>query len=125
MTSQAALFAFVALLGAAVQLAALALLVALGVPELPAFPVAWLVAWAHNFAWHRGVVFRGGSRSVRGQGARSLVAAGAGLVIQTAVFAALSPVLPLLAAGAIAAACSLPTTFLLSRLWAFDRVHPA
>ncbi len=125
MTSQAALFAFVALLGAAVQLAALALLVALGIPELPAFPLAWLIAWAHNFAWHRGLVFRGGTRSARGQGVRSLTAALAGLVIQTAVFAALSALVPLLAAGAIAAACSLPTTFLLSRLWAFDHVHPA
>ncbi len=125
MRTQAALFAVVALLGAAVQLAALALLVALGVPELPAFPLAWLVAWAHNFAWHRGLVFRGGTRSAGGQGLRSLAAALAGLLIQTAVFAALSELMPLLAAGAIAAACSLPTTFLLSRLWAFDRIHPA
>lgn len=125
MTSQAALFALVALLGGAVQLAALALLVALGIGELAAFPLAWLVAWLHNFAWHRGLVFRGGTRSARGQGARSLATALAGLVIQTAAFAALSALMPLLAAGAIAAACSLPTTFLLSRLWAFDRAHPA
>lgn len=125
MSSQAALFAFVALLGAAVQLAALALLVALGAPELPAFVLGWLAAWAHNFAWHRRVVFRGGSRSAGAQGIRSLVAALAGLGIQTGVFAVLAPVLPLLAAGALAAAFSLPTTFLLSRLWAFDPMHPA
>ncbi len=125
MTSQAALFAFVALLGGAVQLAALALLVALGIPELPAFPLAWLIAWSHNFAWHRGLVFRGGTRSAGAQGVRSLVAAVAGLVVQTGLFTALSPLLPLLVAGAIAAACSLPTSFLLSRLWAFDQTRPA
>jgi len=123
--TQAVHFVLVALLGAAVQLAALALLVAAGLPELAAFPLAWLVAWAHNFAWHRRVVFGGSERAAGAQGVRSLVAALTGLGVQTGVFALLSPVAPLLVAGAVAAACSLPTTYLLSRRWAFGAVRAA
>lgn len=125
MPHQPVLFVLVALLGAAVQLAALAVLVAAGLPELAAFPLAWLVAWGHNFAWHRGLVFRDAGRGVGTQGARSLVAALTGLGVQTAVFALLSPIAPLLLAGAVAAACSLPTTYVLSRRWAFGAVRAA
>jgi len=122
---QAVHFVLVALLGAAVQLVALALLVAAGLPELAAFPLAWLAAWLHNFAWHRGLVFRGSERGAGAQGVRSLVAAITGLGIQTAAFALLSPIAPLLVAGAAAAALSLPVTYLLSRRWAFGAVRPA
>ena len=119
-TRQLAAFIAVALAGAAVQLAVLWLVAdVLGVPEIPAFWAGWAAGWVHNFGWHHTKVFAGHTRSRKAAAPRSFAAALAGLGVQTAVFAAATTFAPLLVAGALAAACSMPVTFLLSRRWAF------
>ena len=119
MSRQLVAFVAVALAGAVVQLVGLwAGSRVLGLPDVLAFWLGWLAGWAHNFAWHRARVFPRAERD-RAQRPRSLVAALSGLAVQTVVFTALKGPLPLLLAGACAAACSLPVTFLLSRQWAF------
>jgi putative flippase GtrA len=110
----------VAVLGAAVQVGVLAVLAAAGVPELPAFWAAWLVAWVHNWIWLTSVVFK----DRRGRASKGLLAALLGLGVQTVAFAAFTGHLPVALAGAGAIALALPVTFLATHQWAFTRRHP-
>lgn len=117
---QLAAFAAVALAGGAVQLAVLWVLADVaGVPEIPAFWAGWAAGWLHNFAWHETRIFPATARRRHTTARRSFVAALTGLGVQTAVFAAAATVMPLLLAAALAAACSLPVTFVMSQRWAF------
>lgn len=117
MTAHLVGYLVVALLGAAVQLAVLAALSAASTPHLVAFWAGWLVAWAHNWLWLRSVVFR----DREGEPGRGLLAALLGLGVQTAVFAGLNEVLPVVPAAAGALVVALPVTFLATRQWAFRR----
>ncbi len=107
----------VAVLGAAVQIAVLVALAALGVPDLPAFWAGWVIAWTHNWLWLNSVVFQ----DRQGQASKGFVAALVGLGVQTAAFAGLNRMLPIALAGAGAVALALPVTFVLTRQWAFGR----
>jgi dolichol-phosphate mannosyltransferase len=113
--------------GYAVNIAAFALVLALGARHLVAAAAAFGVAVAGNFWWNRRWTFRAGGGAPALQAARFLTVSLAAFLFAAAILELLagSAGIPVLAAQAASVAAATPLGFLGNRSWSFGDAAPS
>ena len=118
-------FCLVGASGYAVNLAAYAALLAVGLHYLAAAAISFLVAAGSNYAWNRAWTFKTSDAPVFAQGARALLVSGLSLgANQLFLLALVAAGAGHLAAQAVAIVLVTPFSFTANKLWAFAESVP-